>query len=189
MKPACGSSPGDTKVVERGSGDGVFINTAGLGMVPEGISISAANARPGDVVLLSGAVGDHGLAIMTRREGLQFASPLASDCAPLNGLVCRHAGGVPGHSCAARSDARRGRHGAQRVGATLWRRHRDWKSQRIPIHLPVAAAAELLGLDPLYVANEGKLIAIVPEASAERAACRSCAPNRWALKLRRSVVW
>ncbi|MHB1317626.1 MAG: hydrogenase expression/formation protein HypE [Anaerolineae bacterium] len=157
---------GDTKVVERGSGDGVFINTAGLGQVAKGVNISAANARPGDVVLLSGAVGDHGLAIMTRREGLQFSSPLASDCAPLNGLVALMLQACP--DVHVLRDPTRGgvatalNELAQRSGVGI-----EIEEARIPVHPAVAAAAELLGLDPLYVANEGKLIAIVPERCAD----------------------
>jgi hydrogenase expression/formation protein HypE len=153
---------GDTKVVERGSGDGVFINTAGLGLVAEGVNISAANARPGDAVLLSGAVGDHGLAIMTRREGLQFSSPLASDCAPLNDLVARMLETCP--DIHVLRDPTRG--GVATALNELAQRSRvgiEIDEARISVHPPVAAAAELLGLDPLYVANEGKLIAIVPD--------------------------
>lgn len=156
---------GDTKVVERGSGDGVFINTAGVGVVPEGVHVSAANARPGDVVLLSGAIGDHGLAIMTRREGLQFSSPLASDCAPLNDLVAAmlevcleiHVLRDPtrGGVATALNEV------AQRSGVGI-----EIVEANVPVHAPVQAAAELLGLDPLYVANEGKLLAIVPEREA-----------------------
>jgi hydrogenase expression/formation protein HypE len=157
---------GDTKVVERGSGDGVFINTAGVGLVPEGVDVSASNARPGDVVLLSGAVGDHGLAIMTQRQGLQFASPLSSDCAPLNGLVADMLAACPeihvlrdptrgGVATALNELAQRSEVGIEIV------------ESQITVHPPVAAAAELLGLDPLYVANEGKLIAIVPEACSD----------------------
>ncbi len=156
---------GDTKVVERGSGDGVFINTAGLGFVAPGVRVSAANARPGDVVLLSGAVGDHGLAIMTRREGLRFETPLESDCAPLNGLVAEMLAVCP-EVHVLRDPTRGGLATAlnelaesSQVGIAL-------SEGQIPVHPAVAAASELLGLDPLYVANEGKLIAIAPEAYA-----------------------
>lgn len=153
---------GDTKVVERGSGDGVFINTAGLGWVPGDVSVSAGNGRVGDLVLLSGAVGDHGLAIMTRREGLRFETPLESDCAPLNGLVTEMLAVCPelhvlrdptrGGLATALTELAE----ASGVGVLL-------QEDAIPVHPAVAAASELLGLDPLYVANEGKLIAMAPE--------------------------
>jgi len=165
---------GDTKVVERGSGDGVFINTAGIGLVPDGVRISAGNAQPGDAILLSGAVGDHGLAIMTRREGLEFASPLSSDCAPLNDLVARMLAACP-QIHVLRDPTRGGvatalNELAERSGVSM-----EIAEEAVPVHAPVAAAAELLGLDPLYVANEGKLIAIVPagEAGALLAAMRA----------------
>ena len=157
---------GDTKVVERGSGDGVFINTAGLGLVPPGVQISAANAQPGDVVLLSGSVGDHGLTIMTRREGLRFETPLESDCAPLNGLVADMLAVCP--EIRVLRDPTRGglatalNELAESSGVGIVVREAD-----IPVHPAVAAASELLGLDPLYVANEGKLIAMAPEACAK----------------------
>ena len=157
---------GDTKVVERGSGDGVFINTAGIGVVEPGIRVSAANAQPGDVVLLSGAVGDHGLAIMTRREGLRFETPLESDCAPLNGLVDNMLGVCP--EIRVLRDPTRGglatalNELAEASGVGISVREAD-----IPVHPAVAAASELLGLDPLFVANEGKLIVMAPEACAD----------------------
>lgn len=157
---------GDTKVVERGSGDGVFINTAGIGRVDPSAHISAANAEPGDVVLLSGAMGDHGLAIMTLREGLRFDTPLESDCAPLNGLVADMVAVCP--ELHVLRDLTRGglatalNEVAEASGVELEVREAD-----IPVHAAVAAASELLGLDPLYVANEGKLLAIAPERCAE----------------------
>jgi hydrogenase expression/formation protein HypE len=157
---------GDTKVVERGSGDGVFINTAGLGWVADSVSVSATNARVGDVVLLNGAVGDHGLAIMTRREGLRFETPLESDCAPLNGLVAEMLAVCPelhvlrdptrGGLATALNELAE----ASNVGVVL-------REGAIPVHPAVAAASELLGLDPLYVANEGKLVAMAPEGCAD----------------------
>lgn len=165
---------GDTKVVERGSGDGVFINTAGIGLVAPDVHISAANAAPGDVILLSGAVGDHGLAIMTQREGLRFDSPLESDCAPLNGLVAEMVAACP--ELHVLRDLTRGglatalNEVAEASGVELQVREAD-----IPVHAAVAAASELLGLDPLHVANEGKLMAIAPAgyAGALLAAMRS----------------
>ena len=156
---------GDTKVVERGSADKLFINTAGIGLVPPGLSISAKGARPGDVVLINGAVGDHGLAIMTQREGLRFESPLASDCAPLNGLV--EAMLATGAEIHVLRDPTRGGlattlnelAGQSQVGIEI-------DETAVPLHEPVRVASELLGLDPLYVANEGKLVAIVPQQAA-----------------------
>ncbi len=156
---------GDTKVVERGSADKLFINTAGIGLVPPGVQISGAGARPGDVVLLSGAVGDHGLAIMTHREGLHFESPLQSDCAPLNGLVKAMLEACP--QIHALRDPTRGGLAttlnelslAPGVGI-------DIDEASVPVHEAVRAASEILGLDPLYVANEGKLVAMVAERHA-----------------------
>ncbi|MGI6380532.1 MAG: hydrogenase expression/formation protein HypE [Anaerolineae bacterium] len=152
---------GDTKVVGRGAADRLFVNTAGAGIVPPGIQISARNARPGDQVLVNGAVGDHGLAIMTQRHGLRFESPIQSDCAPLSGLVQAMLTACP--SVHVLRDATRGGlaavlneiAGQSRVGITV-------HEGAIVIHEAVAAACEVLGLDPLYAANEGKLVAIVP---------------------------
>jgi len=159
---------GDTKVVEKGSGDGVFINTTGIGLVPPGVNLSAANARPGDRVLLSGTLGDHGIAILSEREGIAFDTPAESDSAPLNGLVREMLAATTGiramrdptrgglastlHEIAAQSG----------VGMAL-------DEEAIPIREEVRGACELLGLDPLYVANEGKLVAIVAPDSADAA--------------------
>jgi hydrogenase expression/formation protein HypE len=156
---------GDTKVVGRGAADRLFINTAGVGIVPPGIHISARNARPGDQILVSGAVGDHGLAIMTQRHGLRFESPIQSDCAPLSGLVQAMLAVCPGVHVL--RDATRGGlaavlneiAGQSRVGITV-------HEEAIVVHEAVSAACELLGLDPLYAANEGKLVAIVPPDAA-----------------------
>ncbi len=151
---------GDTKVVERGSADRLFLNTAGVGVVPADVHISASAARPGDVILLSGAVGDHGLAIMTQREGLRFESPLRSDCAPLHTLVQAMLEAGP-HIHTLRDPTRGGlattlNELADQSGVGM-----RIEETSIPIHEPVRAASELLGLDPLYVANEGKLVAVV----------------------------
>ena len=157
---------GDTKVVERGSADKLFINTAGIGVVPAGVSISARGARPGDAVLINGAVGDHGLAIMTQREGLRFESPLRSDCTPLNDLVAALlASGADIHVL--RDPTRGGlattlNELADSSGLSI-----EIDEVSVPVHEAVCAASELLGLDPLYVANEGKMIVIAPEAQAE----------------------
>ena len=157
---------GDTKVVERGSADKIFINTAGVGLVPPGVQISGAGARPGDVVLLSGAIGDHGLAIMTHREGLRFESPLQSDCAPLNGLVQTMLEACP-RIHVLRDPTRGGL--ATTLNELAWASGVgiEIEEASVPVHEAVRAASELLGLDPLYVANEGKLIAIVAERDAE----------------------
>jgi hydrogenase expression/formation protein HypE len=160
---------GDTKVVERGHGDLCYINTAAIGAVPDGVAIGPERARPGDAVLVSGTLGDHGMAIMSVREGLEFESPIVSDCQPLASLVAAllaaagpgvHAlrdptrGGLAAalHEIAARSG----------TGVTL-------DEPAIPVAGPVAAACELLGLDPLHVANEGKLVAVVAPGRADQA--------------------
>lgn len=157
---------GDTKVVERGKADGVFITTAGVGLVPPGLALSGDLARPGDVVLLSGSIGDHGVAIMAHRENLSFQTAITSDSAALNGLVAAMVA-AGGAGLRAMRDPTRGG-----LAATLNElahqshvgMHLD--ETAIPVHSGVAAACELLGLDPLNVANEGKLIAIAaPEAA------------------------
>jgi hydrogenase expression/formation protein HypE len=157
---------GDTKVVGKGMADKIFINTAGVGSIPEGINISAANARPGDKIIVSGTLGDHGIAVMSQREGIRFATPVPSDCAPLNGLV--DAMLKASHDIRALRDPTRG-------GAAVTLNDFAEKSntgmvieeQKIPIANPVRAACELLGFDPLHIANEGKLIAIVPPDKAD----------------------
>lgn len=152
---------GDTKVVERGKGDGVFITTTGVGVVPPGVNISGDLARPGDAILLSGTLGDHGVAIMSSRENLQFETTMKSDSAPLNGLVAEMVAAVPEIHCL-RDPTRGG------LSATLNELARQsgvgmqLQESAIPIKQEVAAACELLGLDPLYLANEGKLVAICP---------------------------
>jgi len=156
---------GDTKVVEHGSADKIFINTAGLGWLPEGINLSARNIRPGDKILVSGPVGDHGMAILSRREGLQFDTTLTSDCAPLNGLVQA----LMEHHREIRvmRDPTRGGLATSLVelarGSNLGF---EIDEASIPVREAVRAACELLGLDPLYVANEGKLIAIASPGEA-----------------------
>ncbi|MFN2226358.1 MAG: hydrogenase expression/formation protein HypE, partial [Anaerolineae bacterium] len=158
---------GDTKVVDRGSADKLFINTAGVGLVPPGVEIAGDRARPGDVVLINGPVGDHGVTIMTQREGLGFQTPLRSDCAPLNGLVADLLAAVPADSVRCLRDPTRGGlattlnelAGRSEVGIEI-------DEGAVPVREAVRGACELLGLDPLYVANEGKVVAIVaPEAA------------------------
>lgn len=157
---------GDTKVVERGSGDGVYINTAGIGVVAEGVNLSASHARPGDAVILSGAIGDHGAAILTEREGLELEGSLTSDSAPLNGLVDVILA-VTREVRAMRDPTRGGLASALNEIAAQSRVGMLLHEQAIPIHEGVRGACEVLGLDPLYVANEGKLVAIVPAEVAE----------------------
>ncbi len=165
---------GDTKVVERGKADGVFINTAGIGVVPPGVYISGDRARPGDVILVSGSMGDHGVAIMAHRAGLEFETTIVSDSAALAGLVADMVTAAP--TIRVLRDPTRGGLAAtlneichqSNVGMRL-------DEAAIPIKPEVLDACELLGLDALNVANEGKLIAVVPVADAERllAAMRS----------------
>ena len=159
---------GDTKVVDRGKGDGIFINTAGIGLVPPGIEISPARVAAGDAVLVSGDLGRHGIAIMSVREGLRFDGALPSDCGSLVGLVeTLIAAGVELHCL--RDLTRGGLAAAMNEIALDARVGIELVEQAIPVAGPVAGACELLGLDPLYVANEGRLTAFVPAAAAERA--------------------
>ncbi len=158
---------GDTKVVEKGKGDGVFITTTGIGVVPEGVHISGERAQPGDAILLSGSIGDHGVAIMSSRENLEFETTIESDSAALHTLVAEMVAAVPEIHCL-RDPTRGGlattlNELAQQSGIGM-----RLDESAIPIKPQVAAACELLGLDPLYVANEGKLICICPAAEAER---------------------
>jgi hydrogenase expression/formation protein HypE len=157
---------GDTKVVEKGSGDQLFLNTTGIGLVPEDLELSANRARPGDIVLLSGSIGEHGIAILAQREGLEFECPVESDSAPLHTLVadmlktsreirCMRDPTRGGVSSALNEIAEQSRVGIQLEEST------------IPIREEVRGACEMLGLDPLYVANEGKLIAIVAPGAAD----------------------
>ena len=158
---------GDTKVVERGKGDGVFITTTGVGVVPHGIDVSGSRARPGDAVLVSGYMGDHGVAIMSLRENLEFGTSIQSDTAALHGLVAAMLAEVPGVHVL-RDPTRGGlattlNEIARQSGAGI-----VIDEARIPVRGEVHAACEFLGLDPLYVANEGKLVAICPGADAPR---------------------
>ncbi len=158
---------GDTKVVGRGSGDKIFINTSGIGLVPPGIDLSSRHVRAGDAILLSGPIGDHGVAILSVREGLEFAGEIASDTAPLHELAATALAACP-RIHAMRDPTRGG------VAATLVeiasRQHLgiEVDERTVPMRDAVRGACEILGLDPLLVANEGKLIAFVPEADADR---------------------
>ena len=158
---------GDTKVVERGKGDGVFITTTGLGVVPEGVDVSGDRARPGDAILLSGTIGDHGVAVMSCREHLEFETEIHSDSAPLHGLVAHMIEAVPGIRCL-RDPTRGGLATTLNELALQSGVGMMVEEERIPVAPAVAAACELLGLDPLYVANEGKLVCICPADDAER---------------------
>ncbi|MBU0752231.1 MAG: hydrogenase expression/formation protein HypE [Gammaproteobacteria bacterium] len=157
---------GDTKVVEAGKADGVFITTTGVGVLPEDLSLSGAGARPGDVVLLSGSIGDHGMAIMATRENLGFAAPIVSDTAALHDLIAVMLATAAEIRCL-RDPTRGG------LATTLNEIARQsgvgvvLDEAAIPVNPAVAAACEFLGLDPLYVANEGKLVAIVAAADAD----------------------
>lgn len=155
---------GDTKVVQKGSADRLFINTAGCGLIPAGVNISGANAQPGDVVLLSGPIGDHGIAVLSARESLGFETDLQSDVAPLNGLV--RAMLAAGSVHVLRDPTRGGlatalNEIAEQSGVAI-----ALQEALIPVRPAVSAACEMLGFDPLYVANEGKLVACVPAAQA-----------------------
>jgi hydrogenase expression/formation protein HypE len=157
---------GDTKVVEKGSGDGLFINTTGIGSVPDGLELSADRARPGDKVLLSGYVGDHGIAILAQREGLEFESTIESDSAALHRLVADMLQVSKQIRCM-RDPTRGGLSSAlneiaQQSGVGI-----QLQESAIPMREEVRGACEMLGLDPLYVANEGKMIAIVEPEAAE----------------------
>jgi hydrogenase expression/formation protein HypE len=157
---------GDTKVVNRGKADRLFINTAGIGLIEGEADISGSNARPGDKIILSGSIGEHGMAVMSKREGLQFNLPVTSDCAPLNHL----AAGMLAASRRIHSlrDPTRGGLAAtlnefarqSGVGITI-------EEAKIPVHDGVRGACELLGLDPLYIANEGKLVAVIDPGDAD----------------------
>jgi hydrogenase expression/formation protein HypE len=158
---------GDTKVVERGKGDGVFINTTGIGLVPPGVRLSANQACPGDLVILSGSIGDHGTAIMASREGLEFETTIQSDSAALHNLV-EDMLGVSNNIRCLRDPTRGGLASTLNEIAGQSRVSIQIEEKKIPVRDEVRGACELLGLDPLYVANEGKLVAIVAPEDAER---------------------
>ena len=158
---------GDTKVVPKGSADKIFINTSGIGVIPDGVNISGDRARPGDKVLLSGAIADHGIAILTKRKGMSFDLPVESDTAPLNFMVERMLAACK--DLHVLRDPTRGGVGISlneiafksKVGIRI-------VENKIPIKPEIAGTCELLGLDPLYIANEGKLLAIVPSDKADK---------------------
>ncbi len=162
---------GDTKVVEKGSADGLFINTSGLGVVPEGIVVGADRARPGDLIVLSGSLGDHGIAVLSQREGLGFETEIQSDCAPLNSLVSETLEVSPDLRCL-RDPTRGGLATTLNELAAQSGVGMIVREDKIPIKPAVRGACELLGYDPLYLANEGKLVAIVPESVASAVIAR-----------------
>lgn len=158
---------GDTKVVDKGKGDGIFINTSGIGVIEHNLNISPKSIQPGDVIIINGDIGRHGIAIMAEREGLAFESKIESDCAPLNTIVQDIVNsGVDVHCL---RDLTRG-------GASSTLNELAWSSNceiiidegAVPLREDVQGACEILGFDPLYVANEGKFIAVIPEKDAEK---------------------
>lgn len=158
---------GDTKVVDQGSVDKLYVNTAGVGAVAPGLNISGSNAQPGDKVLLSGPIGDHGIAVMSKREEFSFSTKLESDCAPLNDMVADMLAASSNIHCL-RDPTRGG------LATTLNELAKQSEikiiieEERLPVRDEVLAACEMLGFDPLYVANEGKLVAVVAAPDAER---------------------
>ena len=158
---------GDTKVVNQGSADKLFINTSGVGIVPPGVDISGANAKPGDKVIVSGTLGDHGIAVLSQREGLEFNVPIQSDCAPLNKMVTEILEISANIHCL-RDPTRGGLASTlnefakqSNIGIRIY-------EDSLPANEAVQAACELLGFDPLYVANEGKLVAVVSPPDADK---------------------
>jgi hydrogenase expression/formation protein HypE len=158
---------GDTKVVERGSCDRLFINTSGIGIVPEGVHIDGRNARPGDVVILSGSIGDHGVAVMSERRGIGFETGVVSDSQPLHRLVQRMLD-VTSDIHVLRDPTRGGLATTLNEIASQSRAGIEFDEEVLPISDAVQGACDLLGLDPLYLANEGKLIAVLPAKQADR---------------------
>ncbi len=158
---------GDTKVVPRGKADKIFINTSGIGLIPKGVNVSGNSARPGDRIIISGTIADHGITILSTREGLKFDSAIKSDSAPLNKMVRSIIGsGLDIHVL---RDPTRGGIGttlneiATQSGVTI-----KIYEKTLPIQTPVAGICELLGFDPLYIASEGKLITFVPEKDSKK---------------------
>lgn len=158
----------DTKVVNKGHGDGLYINTTGVGIVPPGVAIAPDRAQPGDAILLSGTMGDHGMAIMSVREGLAFESVITSDTAPLHGMVRALLDVTPEIHCL-RDATRGGLAAVLNELATASGVGLEFEEAAVPVDSAVQSACEMLGLDPFYVANEGKLVAIVPRAHADAA--------------------
>lgn len=156
---------GDTKVVERGKADRLYINTSGIGVIPDGVEVSIAGARQGDVLLLNGSIGDHGIAVLADRDEYSFSVDLSSDCAPLSGLVADMLAAGEVHSL--RDPTRGGLGAVLKEMASSSGCAFEVIEERVPVREQVRGVCELLGLDPLYVANEGKLLAAVPESEAD----------------------
>ena len=158
---------GDTKVVPRGAADKIFINTSGIGIIPENVDISSHRARPGDKIILSGSIADHGITILTQRQGIAFDSSIVSDTAPLNYMV-KNMLSVCNNIHVLRDPTRGG------IGTALNEIARESRigikiyEEKIPVKDEIAAICELLGFDPVYIANEGKLLAFVPPEHAEK---------------------
>lgn len=159
---------GDTKVIERGHADGVFINTAGVGVLPDGVELSGSHCKPGDKVLVSGTLGDHGITVMSAREGLSFSADVESDAAPLSALVAAVLEAAP-HARCFRDPTRGGLASTLNEFALASGVDIEVDEASVPVRPQVAAACELLGYDPLQVANEGKMVAVVPADEADAA--------------------
>jgi hydrogenase expression/formation protein HypE len=158
---------GDTKVVEKGKGDGVFISTAGVGVIPDGVNVSPKRIQAGDAILISGSIGDHGVAILSKRENLEFETEIQSDCANLNGLVADMLAAVPDIH-ALRDPTRGGLSAVLNELAMTSGTGMVVDEPKIPVSDDVRAACELLGLDPMNIANEGKLVAFCAAADAPK---------------------
>ena len=179
---------GDTKVVDRGKGDGIYINTSGIGVIPPGIEISPARARPGDLVLINGPIAQHGIAIMSVREGLAFETTIESDSAPLHDLVAGVLAAAGEQVHVLRDPTRGGLSSTLNEIAVQAKVGIRLNETSIPINEEVRGACEILGLDPLYVANEGKCLLIVAREAGEtvlaalrriRSAARQRSSARW----------
>ncbi|MEA2058418.1 MAG: hydrogenase expression/formation protein HypE [Actinomycetota bacterium] len=157
---------GDTKVVDRGHGDGIYVNTTGIGILPDGVDIRPQRAAPGDVIIVSGTIGDHGMAVMSVREGLEFEAPIVSDTAALNHMIADVLGtGADVHVL--RDPTRGGLAASLNEIATAATVGVVVEERALPVQRTVAAACELLGMDPMYVANEGKAVVFVAAVDAD----------------------
>lgn len=159
---------GDTKVVNRGHGDGVFINTSGVGFIPEGVDLSGAHCKPGDKILVTGTLGDHGITIMSCRESLSFAAPVESDAAPLNHLIAEVLAAAPDTRCF-RDPTRGGLASTLNELAEQSQVDMLVKEADVPVKDAVLGACDMLGYDVMQVANEGKMVCVVPADQAEAA--------------------
>ncbi len=159
---------GDTKVVNRGHGDGVFINTSGVGFIPEGVDLSGAHCKPGDKILVTGTLGDHGITIMSCRESLSFAAPVESDAAPLNHLIAEVLAAAPDTRCF-RDPTRGGLASTLNELAEQSQVDMFVKEADVPVKDAVLGACDMLGYDVMQVANEGKMVCVVPADQAEAA--------------------